>query len=223
MFHQIKAVIFDLDGTMVNSMWMWRDIDIEYLGRFGIEMPESLQADIAGISVTETAHYFKNTFGIKDEIDKIINDWDLMAYEKYRYETPLKSGLKAFLQYLQEQGIPCAVATSNSKKLTGAVMEAHDIGKYFKEIITGEEIKRGKPEPDVYLECAARLGVKPSECLVFEDIPNGLQAAISAGMRTCAVEDLYAEADRPIVKQMADYYIRNYNDILNNDYEVIDK
>ncbi len=219
MLDHIKAVIFDLDGTIVDSMWMWRDIDIEYLARFGIEMPESLQSDIAGVSVTETAQYFKNTFAIADDIEKMISDWDEMAYEKYRYEVPLKDGFKAFVQYLREKGIPCAVATSNSRKLTGAVMDGHGLWDYFEEIITGEDIRRGKPAPDVYLECASRLGVAPEDCLVFEDIPNGLQAAISAGMKTCAVEDDFAASDRSLIRRMADYYIRSYKEIFEGTYE----
>ena len=80
----IEAVLFDLDGTLVDSMWMWRTIDIEYLARFGIEMPSNLQEEIAGISVTQTAVYFQKAFGITDSVGKIISDWDAMARQKYK-------------------------------------------------------------------------------------------------------------------------------------------
>ena len=111
----IEAVLFDLDGTLVDSMWMWRTIDIEYLARFGIEMPSNLQEEIAGISVTQTAVYFQKAFGITDSVGKIISDWDAMARQKYKEEVPLKPGTLAFLKDLKEKNIPCAIATSNSR------------------------------------------------------------------------------------------------------------
>ena len=114
----IEAVLFDLDGTLVDSMWMWRTIDIEYLARFGIEMPSNLQEEIAGISVTQTAVYFQKAFGITDSVGKIISDWDAMARQKYKEEVPLKPGTLAFLKDLKEKNIPCAIATSNSRTLT---------------------------------------------------------------------------------------------------------
>ena len=86
----IEAVIFDLDGSMVDSMWVWKSIDIEYLGRFGIRLPEDLQASIGGKSFSETAVYFKERFGIPDEPQTIKEDWNRMAWEKYTHEVPLK-------------------------------------------------------------------------------------------------------------------------------------
>ena len=86
----IKAVIFDLDGTLVDSMWMWEDIDIEYLGRYGLSCPEDLQKAIEGMSFTETAVYFKERFGLPDSIEEIKEAWIAMSLEKYEKEVPLK-------------------------------------------------------------------------------------------------------------------------------------
>lgn len=213
MLENIKAVIFDLDGTLVDSMWMWHDIDIEYLSRFGIEMPDDLQEAIAGISVTQTAYYFKNTFGIRDSIEKIISDWDEMAFDKYAHQVPLKKGADRFLALLKKQGIRCAIATSNSRRLTDAVLKAHGITDYFCEVITGEDVHKGKPAPDIYLESAARLLIDPANCLVFEDIPEGISAAVAAGMKVCAVDDDYSAQNKELKKKMADYFIINYGDI----------
>lgn len=219
MLEDIRAVIFDLDGTLVDSMWMWKNIDIEYLTGFGIEMPSNLQQEIAGISVTQTAVYFQKTFGITDSIDKIIGDWDEMARQKYREEVPLKDGAMAFLSYLKNENIPCAIATSNSRTLTSEVLESHKISGFFKEIVTGEDIHRGKPDPDVYIECAKRLDIPAQHCLVFEDIPYGILAGKRAGMRVCAVEESYAKDDLSEVRRLADYYIRSFDDILDGRYE----
>ncbi len=219
MLNNIDAVIFDLDGTLIDSMGVWEAIDMEYLGRFGISMPDDLQEAIAGISVTQTAVYFKETFHIPDSIRKIINDWNDMAMEHYTSGAPLKPGAMLFLKYLKYRNIPCAIATSNSRDLTRAVLESHSIGGYFQIILTGEDIHKGKPEPDVYLEAAARLKVSPDRCLVFEDIPYGIMAGQRAGMRCAAVFDTFSASKDDEKRRLANYYIRDYLDVMNQTYE----
>ena len=100
MLEGIHAVIFDLDGTLMDSMWMWRDIDIEYLGRYGLCPPEGLDVIIEGMGFTETAEYFKSRFRIPDSIDEIKAAWIQMSIEKYRNELTLKPGALRLLQYL---------------------------------------------------------------------------------------------------------------------------
>jgi len=109
MFDKIEAVIFDLDGSLVDSMWMWRDIDIEYLARFGIPLPEDLQSNIEGMSLNETAVYFKEHFGITDSIDQMKADWNDMARNKYRYEVSFKPHAKDFLEACLKNGIKLAL------------------------------------------------------------------------------------------------------------------
>ena len=105
MLANTKAVIFDLDGTLVDSMWMWKAIDQEYLGRFQISLPDNLQSEIEGMSFSETAHYFKERFQIPDSIEKIKKDWNEMAWEKYKNQVPLKKGVREFLELLKEKQI----------------------------------------------------------------------------------------------------------------------
>lgn len=219
MLNHIQAVLFDLDGTLIDSMWLWRDIDIEYLNRFGIVMPPTLQEDIAGISITQTAIYFKEHFGIADDIETIIADWNAMAREKYQYQTPLKAGARDFLNHLKQANIRCAVATSNSRQLTEIVLNSHGLTAYFDAVLTGEDVHNGKPAPDIYLEAARRLSVDPEYCLVFEDISHGIKAGLHANMRVCAVEDDYSGLERDLKKHLAHYYIQSYDDILNKTYE----
>ena len=116
----IKAVIFDLDGTLVDSMWMWEDIDIEYLGRYGLSCPEDLQKAIEGMSFTETAVYFKERFGLPDSIEEIKEAWIAMSLEKYEKEVPLKPGAREFLEELAARGIPAGIATSNGREMVSA-------------------------------------------------------------------------------------------------------
>lgn len=209
-----KAVIFDLDGTLVDSMWMWEKIDIEYLGRFGISLPPQLQKDIEGMSFSETAVYFKEQFGLKDDLDTIKADWNNMACDKYRKEVPYKAGAEAFLRFCKANGIKLGVATSNSRELVECVAEALHLHDYMDCIMTACEVKSGKPAPDIYLAVAEKLGVLPGECLVFEDILPGLLAGKNAGMTTCAVADAYSENVRKEKQELADYFIEDYQELL---------
>ncbi len=215
LLEKIEAVIFDLDGTLVDSMWMWRAIDIEYLGRFGIPLPEKLQYEIEGMSFHETAVYFKERFHIPDSLEQIKENWNRMAWDKYANEVPLKPGVPEFLEGCRKSGIKLGIATSNSRELVENVIAVHRLRGYFSCIMTGSEIKQGKPAPDIYLAVAGALAVEPEHCLVFEDIIPGIQAGKNAGMRVCAVEDAYSAGDMDRKRALADYTVADYYGLLS--------
>jgi HAD superfamily hydrolase (TIGR01509 family) len=218
MLKDINAVIFDLDGTIVDSMWIWKDIDIEYLGRFGIDFPEDLQSAIEGMSFSETAVYFKKRFKLKDSLEQIKSDWNSMAWDKYLKEVPVKEGVRELLEYLMNKGIPAGIATSNSRELVELIIRRHSLEGYFSTIRTSCEVSKGKPSPDIYLLVARDLNVEPSSCLVFEDVPQGLMAGRNAGMKVCAVYDKFSENDTKLKQSLADYYINSFTDLLQELY-----
>lgn len=214
MLKNVKAVLFDLDGSLVDSMWLWREIDIAYLGKFGIPLPENLQADIEGMSFSETAEYFKKRFSIKDDVEVIKNDWNQMAWEYYTNHVPLKKGAGVFLQYCRENGIRMGIATSNSRALVSQIVEVHGLSGYFDGIVTGCEVMRGKPAPDIYLEAARKCNAEPASCLVFEDIIPGILAGKAAGMKVCAVADEYSREQEEEKIRIADFFIRDYEELM---------
>ncbi|HHU73489.1 MAG TPA: HAD family phosphatase [Clostridiales bacterium] len=213
MIKDIDAVIFDLDGTLVDSMWMWKTIDIEYLDRFGIEFPEDLQDHIEGMSFSETAVYFKNRFNLPDSLDQIKSDWNQMAWDKYANEVPLKEGALDLLKFLKEQQIPAGIATSNSRELVDLIIEKHKIKDFFTSIRTSCEVAKGKPSPDIYLLVAKDLQVEPSRCLVFEDVIQGVMAGKNANMKVCAVYDEFSEKDDEQKRRFADYYVQSFSQL----------
>lgn len=212
----LEAVIFDLDGSMADSMWMWRAIDIEYLGRFGIALPENLQSCIEGMSFSETAVYFKERFALEDGLDTIKADWNRMAYDKYAREVPLKDGVRELLDYCRGNGVKLGIATSNSRELAESFINAQGLGRYFDCIMTGCDVSKGKPAPDVYLAVAEALDVAPANCLVFEDIIPGIQAGKAAGMRVCAVYDKYSEHQDEEKKRLSDYYTYEFKELIDD-------
>ncbi len=206
----IRGIIFDLDGTLVDSMWVWGAIDIEYLGSFGIPVPEDLQILLGGLSFTETAVYFKEHFGIQDPVEKIEADWNRMAFEKYRDDVRLKTGAGDLLRFLKDRHIPVGIATSNSMELVGTLLSSLGIDDCFSAIVTGHEVSKGKPDPEIYLTCAKRLGVDPGAILAFEDVVNGILSAKRAGMKVCAVYDEHCSRLDNEKRELADFFIYDY-------------
>ena len=218
MLKYAKAVLFDLDGTLVDSMWMWKDIDMEYLGKYGITLPPELQEYIEGMSFSEVSAYFKEAFGIKESLEEIKSEWVSMAKYKYTHEVPLKPGALRFLKHLKEQGIPMGIATSNSRDLLDAVLESLEISPYFDCCMTSCEAGAGKPAPDIYLKVAKILKTEPKDCLIFEDAPAGILAGNRAGIPVCAMADENSAGRKDQILQMADYYAETFDQVLDRTY-----
>lgn len=209
----VHGVIFDLDGSLVDSMWMWKAIDVEYLARFGIESPPNIQQEIGGRSMPQTADLFKAKFAIPDPKDKMMQDWDDMARHHYETDVPLKPGARAFLDWLGKAGIPVCVATSNSEALTRACLLANGVWDRFAAVVTGTEIPHGKPAPDVYLTAARKIGADPSCCIAIEDLMDGMRSARSAGMTVIGVLDEHSNESPGEKQKLADLLIRDFRDL----------
>lgn len=210
MFTGINAIIFDLDGTLIDSMWMWKEIDVTYLSRFGRTLPERFQSKIEGMSFTETALFFKDYFKIPDSIEQMKAEWNEMAWEIYRTEVKCKPGVIELLEYCKKNKIKTGIATSNSKELAELVLDSLHLKEYFDSIHTSCEVERGKPSPDIYLLVARDLNVLPEACLVFEDVPQGIRAGKSAGMKVCAVADDFSKHVEEEKRELADYWIDDF-------------
>ena len=211
---KFDAVIFDLDGTLIDSMWVWENVDKEFLGKRNIAVPVEMNKEIEGKSFTETAEYFKNRFELSMSIEEIKAEWNEMAWDFYTKKVLLKAGVKEFLEFLANNHIKMGIATSNNMFLVVAVLEALDIIKYFDQIRTSCEVGRGKPFPDIYLKVAEDLQVDPQQCLVFEDIPNGVRAGKNAGMLVWGIKDRQIQEVWNEVEQLADNVVTNYYDAM---------
>ena len=209
-----RAVLFDMDGTLIDSMGIWGEIDIEFLAQRNIPMPEDLQKNIEGMSFSETATYFKTTFDLTETEEELKNIWNQMARDAYETRVPFKPGAVEFLQWLKEHGYATAVCTSNSRELIDHIVTCKGIAPWIDYVVTACEVNAGKPAPDIYLRAAKELQVDPVHCIVFEDIPAGLLAGKRAGMTTCAVEDTYSEYCMEEKRALADFVIHDYLDVM---------
>ncbi|QUF83182.1 HAD family phosphatase [Clostridium butyricum] len=214
MLENIKGAIFDLDGTLVDSMWVWSKIDIDYLESKGHALPENLNSEICHLSFTQTANYFKERLSLSDSIDTILKDWNNMAYNHYSENVKLKDGVKEFLDKLKQNNIKIALATSNSVPLLEACLKNNGIYDYFDSITTTDEVSNGKNCPDVYLLAAKKLNVNPKNCIVFEDILPAIKGAKAADMTVIAVSDKHSLNDLDEIINHSDKYINSYFELI---------
>lgn len=214
MLDNIEGAIFDLDGTLVDSMWVWSQIDIDYLKMHGHSTPIDLKDNIMHLSFSQTAAYFKERFNISDSVDKILTDWHNMAFNHYSNNVKLKPGVKEFLEKLKDRKIKIALATSNSVPLLEACLKNNKIYDYFDSITTTDEVSNGKNCPDVYLLAASKINIAPENCLVFEDILPAVQGAKAANMKVVAVQDDDSLESKELLIKYADKYIESFNELL---------
>ena len=212
--NNIKAAIFDLDGTLINSMWVWSQIDIDYLTSKGHTVPLNLTDEITHLSFRQTAEYFKNRFSIDDSIEVIMNTWNEMAYNHYKNNVKLKDNALEFLIKLKASGIKIGLATSNSIPLLEATLKSNKAYELFDAITVTDEVNKSKSNPDIYLLAAQKLGVEPENCIVFEDIIAAARGAKLAGMKVIGVYDEHSKHQEALLKEECDNYIYNYNELL---------
>ena len=216
------ALIFDLDGTLIDSMWVWVAIDKEYLAKYHLTEPDDFYANMEGKSYIEVARYYQDVFPeLSLSVDEIMEEWTKRAHEMYLTKVPLKKGAKKFLQEVKQRGIRTGIATSNEKAMVLDTLRALGVEDLFDSVRSACEVSSGKPSPDVYLLVAKDLEVDPKRCLVFEDVPMGILAGKNAGMRVCAVEDEFSNSQLVKKKELADFYIKDYDDLFDQTYEVL--
>ncbi|MCM0647823.1 HAD family phosphatase [Clostridium swellfunianum] len=214
MLNNIKAAIFDLDGTLVDSMGIWEKIDIEFLKERGLQVPSDLRDHIEHLSFIDTAKYFKDRFNLNETVEEIMAEWNNMANYEYSNTITLKPGAKEYLNCLKAKGIKLALATSNSHPLLEAVLKNNGVFEYFDSITTTIEVDKGKNHPDIYLLSAKKMNVSPDNCIVFEDIYPAVLGAKAAGMTVAAIYDIYSEHQKEDIIKTADYFIYEYKELI---------
>ena len=185
-----KAVIWDMDGLMFDTQSVYNEAYID-IGReeFGIRVPEEMLLALMGTSGEDMN---RNVLRFFPEIDAprfVRRSYDLMA-ERVKKDLRFKPGLVELLDYLREQGYVMAIASGSERKVVEGNLETSGLGDYFADYLCGDEVVKGKPFPEIYERTAAKIGVLPSACFVFEDSPNGLIAADRAGCTPVMVPDV---------------------------------
>lgn len=200
----MKAYIFDLDGTLLDSMKLWERIDIDFLTARGIEIPPDYLDALCSLSFPEAAAYTIERFCLPDSAEALLAEWNSRAAYAYGNTIPMKLYAKQYLKSLKKLGAKLAIATSLPKALFAPALTQHGIEHYFDAICSTDEAGHGKTRPDVFLLAANRLGVPPEDCVLFEDILQAVQSGKTAGMTVYGVFDQASRDDWEEIAQTAD-------------------
>lgn len=206
----IKGAIFDLDGTLLDSMPMWDTIGVDYLRSLGREPREDLKETFKTFTLEQSAKYYRAHYGVTLSVAEIVEGVNKMLADYYIHTVPLKSGVDKLLRSLCTNGVKMCVATVTDRPLAEASLIRLGVREYFSGILTCAEVGHGKEEPHIYREALACLGTQKEETVVFEDAYHALKTAANDGFRTAAVYDAHEERQADL-KAFAYYYIHNYS------------
>lgn len=212
----IKGAIFDLDGTLLDSMFIWDTIGEDYLRSLGKEPHEDLKETFMTLTLEEAAVYYRENYGVTISVGEIVDGVNAMVEETYRTKVTLKPGISEYLAWLKENGVRMCVATVTDRYLVEETLERLGVRHYFSEIFTCAEVGFGKDKPIIYQKALEHLGTEKSDTYVFEDLPFALNTAKTDGFPTVGVYDRH-EVHQDELKELSDYYIRDFSDpILKN-------
>ena len=187
--HEIKAVIFDMDGTLIDSTGIWHEIDINFFAKRNMELPSDYAQHIVHLGLKQAAIFTKETYGIKESVQEIMDEWHNMSIDMYRYNVPLKLHALELLKLFKENNIKMAIATANDEPLYRPCIERLGIGEYFDEIADVNTAKEGKQSAKIYLDLAKKMCAEPQNTLVLEDMPTCVKTAFKNGFITVSVFD----------------------------------
>lgn len=215
-----KGAIFDVDGTLLDSMPIWEEAPARWLLQKGVTPCGDLAKDLFKMSLREGAAYMKESYGLAESLDEIIDGVTGVIRTYYELEVPAKPGAAGFVRELRDRGIPMLLATSSVKEYVRAALSRIGIWDCFDGIITSDEAGAGKTDPQIYLLAARKLGLPPGDIFVFEDVIHAVRTANRAGFITVGVYDRASEADNAAMRKECAIYLHELTDLngfLRND------
>jgi HAD superfamily hydrolase (TIGR01509 family) len=206
----MKGAIFDIDGTLLDSMGIWDDLGARYLETQYIKAEDKLSKILFPMTLEESALYMKQKYKLSKTTSEIIQGINKIIEKYYRYEVNLKSGAENYVKSLYKSGLPMILATTGDKELAAAALKRLGIIDCFRDILSTSDYGTSKHEPDIYLKAAEILQVKPCECMVYEDVLYALSTAKAAGFICTGVKDAASADDWENICAISDYQIEAF-------------
>ena len=206
---KLDGAIFDLDGTLLDSMFIWDTIGADYLCSLGLEPRPDLRETLRNMSLYQAACYYQQEYHVPGTAEEIMAGVNRMIEHFYVDEVQVKPGVPQFLERLKERGVRMCIATATARHLVEAALERTGILPYFGTLFTCTEVGHGKDEPHIFHAALDFLGTEPSRTLVLEDALYAIQTAKAAGYTVAGIFDP-SDPDQEAVKALSDYYIDDY-------------
>ena len=210
---RIRGAIFDVDGTLLDSMFIWDTIGETYLRSIGYQPKENLNETFKNMSLHQAARYYQTEYGVTRSIDEIMDGVNAMLERYYRFEVPLKPGVAELLERLRQSGVRLCIATATDRHLVEAALDRCGVLSCFGEIFTCNEVGHGKDEPDIFEEALRFLGTRREETLVFDDALYAVRTAKEAGFPVAAVYDSH-ERSQAEVRARSDLYLEDLTQLV---------
>nr|WP_325201262.1 HAD family phosphatase [uncultured Oscillibacter sp.] len=210
---RIRGAIFDVDGTLLDSMFIWDTIGEAYLRSIGYQPKENLNETFKNMSLHQAARYYQTEYGVTQSIDEIMDGVNAMLERYYRFEVPLKPGAAELLERLRQSGVKLCIATATDRHLVEAALDRCGVLSCFGEIFTCNEVGHGKDEPDIFEVALRFLGTRREETLVFDDALYAVRTAKEAGFPVAAVYDSH-ERSQAEVRARSDLYLEDLTQLV---------
>ena len=207
---KLSGAIFDLDGTLLDSMPFWETVGSRYLIDRGIPVPDDLPLRLKTMTLPEAAEYYRHDFGITESAETICRQISGMIEDDYRRRAPLKSGVRDMLDCMLGRGIPMCIATATDRALVDLAVERLHIADYFSFIVTCGDLNTSKNMPYIFDECARRLGTQKEQTAVFEDSLHCIETASGAGYPVIGVYDASARSEAEQIKPLCRQYLTDW-------------
>lgn len=214
---RLAAAIFDMDGVLLDSNYIWRDLGPNYLRSHGLEPEEGLRRILQPLSMEDTAVYFRTRYHIPRTDDQIVQDLTDIIRDEYTLRAPAKAGADRLLALLKAHGVPMYVATATDRVLAEAALRRNGLLDYFKGILTCAEVGASKTSPKIYEEALARLGCAKEDCVIFEDSLHAVRTASGAGFRVAAVYDSDSAEAQEEIRSLSETWIPSYDEWFQQD------
>jgi HAD superfamily hydrolase (TIGR01509 family) len=209
---KFKGAIFDLDGTLLDSMPFWENLGSEYLKAKGINPPKNINEILKTMSLVQSAKYLKKEYFISGSEDKIIKEFIGLIENQYRLKVPLKTAVLPFLDRLYKENVRMCIATATDHELAKAALDRLSVLKYFDFIFTCSEAGMGKNTPEFFLKALELLDTTIHETIVFEDALHAIKSAKAAGLSVVAVYDKSSCKEQKEIKSIANFYLNSFED-----------
>lgn len=211
-----SGAIFDVDGTILDSLGVWEGMTARFLEKYNIKMSEQMAAEFRNMTLEVSLPYIVSEFKLNIDSKAVFEEFSRMAAAEYTTHVLPKSGALEYIRRISAAGVKIAIATSGFPAACQSAFEKLGIGSLISAYAFSGEVGVDKSHPDVYLLAAQRIGVEPGKCMVFEDLLAGINGAKLAGMQTTAVFDRYNDAETAQLKKRADRYITDWSEL--NDF-----